>query len=227
MSRTPSNARINASPAKLSRAPRSKRLPAPNAKVRENQALRRTRRGTRAQSPPPLQFQDIEDSDGEYEEENEDTANTLEDLLGLVKDLKETIDQQNRSIQEAHAELKELKEEQQQVREQNDGLKNEICALRDEVNTLSTSLPSTRSWGSIAANGVKAGSTPLGRNGALDAHNLARYVPHLPAMMDRLYCTIDTSRVASEDADKTSPGPIRTTVEKEIRTTEGRCNWRC
>jgi hypothetical protein len=38
---------------------------------------------------------------------------------------------------------------------------------------------------------------------------------------------IDTSRVAEEDTDKTSPGAIRAAVEKEIRTTNGQDNWRC
>jgi regulator of replication initiation timing len=145
----------------------------------------------------------------------------------LVKDLKETIDQQNKSILDAHAELKELKEEQQHVREQNDELKNEICTLRDQVNTLSTSLPSTRSWASIAANRTEAGSAQSVLNGALGANNPGRYLPNPPATTDRLYCTIDTSRVAEEDADKTSPGTIRAIVEKEIRVTNGQSNWRC
>ncbi|KAK5042342.1 hypothetical protein LTR84_001636 [Exophiala bonariae] len=68
-------------------APRSKRTPVPSAKVRENQALRRTRRAARTKSPP-FQFRDVEDSDDNDEEENENTANGLEELLLLVKDLK-------------------------------------------------------------------------------------------------------------------------------------------
>lgn len=69
MNRTPNNATITVSPAEHARAPRSKRPPAPTTKVRENQAVRRTRRATRAESPPPFQFQDVEDSDDDYEEE--------------------------------------------------------------------------------------------------------------------------------------------------------------
>ena len=221
MSRTPNNATITLSPAKLARAPRSKRQPAPTAKVRENQALRRTRRATRTETPPPLRFQDVEDSDGDYEVEDEDTVNTLEELLVLVKDLKKTIDQQNKSIKEAQSELKELKEEQQHVKEQNNELKDEICMLRDQVGTLSASLPPTQSWASIAANRTRSGSTQQTPDG-----NLSSNLPHPPATTDTLYCAIDTSRVAEEDTDKTSPGAIRAIVEKEVRATNGQSNWR-
>ena len=226
MNRTPNSATITVSPTKLIRAPRSKRPPAPTAKVRENQEPRRTRRTTRTKSPLRLQFQDVEDSDGDYEEENEDTANTLEELLVLVKDLKKTIDQQNKSIQEAQTELKELKEEQQQVKEQNNELKDEVCMLRDQVGCLSASLPSAPSWASIAANGTRSGSTQQTPDGNL-ARNLASNLPHPLATTDNLHCTIDTSRVAEEDTDKASPGAIKTAVEKEMRATNGQGNWRC
>ena len=222
MNRTPNSATITVSPTKLIRAPRSKRPPAPTAKVLENQEPRRTRRTTRTKSPLRLQFQDVEDSDGDYEEENEDTANTLEELVVLVKDLKKTIDQQNKSIQEAQTELKELKEEQQQVKEQNNELKDEICMLRDQVGSLSASLPSAPSWASIVANRTGSGSVRQAPEG-----NLARNLPHAWAVTDMLHCTIDVSRVTEEDTDKTSPSAIRAIVEKEIRASNGQSKWRC
>lgn len=46
-------------------------------------------------------------------------------------------------------------------------------------------------------------------------------------MTDTLYCTVDTSRVASEDVDKVSAGAIRTNVEKEMRDITEQINWRC
>jgi hypothetical protein len=46
-------------------------------------------------------------------------------------------------------------------------------------------------------------------------------------MTDTLYCTVDTTGVASEDADKISAGVIRMEVENEIRTTTDQANWRC
>jgi hypothetical protein len=46
-------------------------------------------------------------------------------------------------------------------------------------------------------------------------------------IIDTLYYTIDTFRVANEDTDKTSAGVIRITVEKEIQTLKDQTNWRC
>ena len=46
----------------------------------------------------------------------------------------------------------------------------------------------------------------------------------LSSRTDTLYCTIDTSRVANEDADKTTAGAIRMTVEKEIQTIKDQTN---
>ena len=46
-------------------------------------------------------------------------------------------------------------------------------------------------------------------------------------MTDTLYCTLDISRVASEDTDKILAGVVRTVVEDEMRTTIKQANWRC
>jgi hypothetical protein len=228
MNRTPNNATITVSPEKPSRAPRSRRAPAPTIKIRENQALHRTRRTTRAEKTPPLRFRDVEDSDDDYEEENGDTAASLQELVALVKDLKNTIDQQNEAIQEAQTELKDLKEEQQYVKEQNCELKDEIGMLRNQLGSLSASLPSTQSWASIVASQNGSGST-LGTSDRMiaSANHRASHPPNHWAATDTLYCTIDASQVREQDMDKTSPGAIRTIVEKEIRAGEGQNNWRC
>ena len=46
-------------------------------------------------------------------------------------------------------------------------------------------------------------------------------------MTDTLYCTVDTSRVATDDVDKVTAGAIRATVEKNIREINEQANWRC
>lgn len=51
--------------------------------------------------------------------------------------------------------------------------------------------------------------------------------PPRTTLTDTLHCTVDTSRVASEDAEKVSAGAIRTKVEKEMRAITKRVNWRC
>ncbi|KIW22074.1 uncharacterized protein PV07_12536 [Cladophialophora immunda] len=211
-------ATITVSPEKLARAPRSSRPPAPTSKVRENQALRRTRRTTRAEKSPPLHFRDVEDSDDDYEEEDGDTAASLEELVTLVKELKKTIDQQNDALLEVQTELKELKEEQQYVKEQNNELKDEIGMLRNQLGSLSASLPSTQSWASVVASRNGSGS-PLGTSDRMMAsvNHLVSHPRSHWAATDTLCCTIDASRVPEQDMDKTSPRAIRATVEKEIR----------
>ena len=52
--------------------------------------------------------------------------------------------------------------------------------------------------------------------------------PTLPSRMtDTLYCTIDLSRAEEEEGNRAGPGSIRDKIEQEIRTAEGRGNWRC
>ena len=126
MVETPTNATITVSPAKRTRAPRTKRAPAPTAKVRENQAIKRTRRATRTETPPPLHFRNVGDSDSDYEDEDRDSSHTLEELLVLVKGLKNTTDQHNHAIMDAQTGSKELKEAQQIVKAQNTELQDEV-----------------------------------------------------------------------------------------------------
>lgn len=44
---------------------------------------------------------------------------------------------------------------------------------------------------------------------------------------DTLFCTIDTSRVAEENMDKTNAGTVRKTIENEMRQLDERKEWRC
>lgn len=44
---------------------------------------------------------------------------------------------------------------------------------------------------------------------------------------DTLYCTIDTSKLAETENERTSAGSIRAAVETEIRVTEDHSHWRC
>jgi hypothetical protein len=45
-------------------------------------------------------------------------------------------------------------------------------------------------------------------------------------MTNKLYCTIDTSRVAEEEKSKAHLGAVRKVIEEEIRTVEAHTNWR-
>lgn len=187
---------------------------APTAKARELQSARRTRQTARGIRPGLSRTQAIEESDDDYEDEggHEDDANTLEQLLELVKDLKVIIEEQSQVIKNVQNEVKELKEEQQAVKEQNHELKAQVSAL-------AAPLPSTRSWASIAA-------AQDGRE-VVQPSSSSRHLPRTTDYVDALHCTIDTSRVAEADAEKTSPGMIRSIIEKEMRATNEQSTWRC
>ena len=226
--RTPKSATITVSTTKQVRAPRNNRQPAPTTKVRENQALRRTRRATRAQSPEPLHFRDIQDSDDDYDEDNEDGPQGSETLVELVKALVNTVKQQNEDIKEAQTALRELKEEQQKERDEKNGLKDEISMLRDQVTTLLAVLPSAQSWSSIvAARNEPESMQTTSATTLTGANSRARQAFGNTEIVNRLYCTVDTSRVAEEDAEKAAPGAIRAIVEKEMRAINGQTSWRC
>ena len=58
--------------------------------------------------------------------------------------------------------------------------------------------------------------------------NLRSILNTIPSTMtDMLYCTINTSRVAEEEKNKTHPKAVREAIEKEIRRGEGQTNWSC
>ena len=44
---------------------------------------------------------------------------------------------------------------------------------------------------------------------------------------DTLYCTIDTSHLGGDERANVSAGTVRSTIEKEMRTTEEHKEWRC
>ncbi|KAK5435931.1 hypothetical protein LTR55_012394, partial [Exophiala xenobiotica] len=92
---------------------------------------------------------------------------------------------------------------------QNAELQEQVCSLQSQVSAIPTSFPPTRSWASVAGQQSRAGPTSLTQNAtaSTDNHDARRVLGPL-ATTDALYCVIDTSRVAEEDTDKTSPGAI-------------------
>jgi hypothetical protein len=159
---------------------------------------------------------------------SDEAATSLSELTTLVTALKEIIEKQTNVIENAQADLTEIKTEQQTLKRQNGELQEQICSLQSQISAYSASLPSTRSWASIATNQSGAEPSQPAPNDTVSTDNtFTRYPPTSSTKTDTLYCMIDTSRVADEDTNKTSAGAIRTVVEKEIRTKEGHANWRC
>jgi hypothetical protein len=154
---------------------------------------------------------------GQHDDSTPDGSGTdLRALIHLVTDLKETIIQQSNIIENVRAELVEIKAEQRTLKSQNLELQEEVRSLRTQIDSHSVSAPSYADVARTAPN-----SAPT------NVHSISTMGTTPSTITDTLYCTVDTSRVMSEDAEKVSVGAIRANVEKDMRNTSEQANWRC
>lgn len=156
----------------------------------------------------------------------------IDEVAWLIAGLKATIE----SLKD------EQRNTQRSVDDQAVALKEEVKALRNEVETLKEEVGTLRTQLAAATVSQPAAATISQPSGNPSYAEVARTTPSsqptnlrtLSSMSstpsgftDTLYCTIDTSRVGEEDKDRTQLGAIRRAIENEIRTGEGRENWRC
>jgi hypothetical protein len=158
----------------------------------------------------------------------------VDELVRLILNLEKTITQQtsliekqNNTIEVIRTDLAEIKEEQQNLTRHNADLQEQVHFLQSQVSTITASPPPPRSWASVVGYQGRAGPAQPTQDATASDNNHARRLLGPLTTTDALYCVIDTSRVAEEDADKTTPGAIRAAVEKEIRITNEQDNWRC
>ncbi|KAH7394638.1 hypothetical protein BKA66DRAFT_598616 [Pyrenochaeta sp. MPI-SDFR-AT-0127] len=187
--------------------------------------------------------------------ERGERSTKLDDLARLIASLTETIAQQSsiianqNSITESiRTDLAAIKAEQQYLKSQNAELQEVIGQQQDTINDLHERLKDTQVELKQVHDQLDAITRNQTINGTANSNpspsyaDVARTPPNSSpsnvrsllsngttpsTMTNTLYCTIDVSRVASEDTDKVSAGAIRTTVEKEIRDTNEQTNWRC
>lgn len=215
--------------------PRTRKAPKPSAKAIRNQETRTlTEALDHDGRSSPSHEGNVEPS------ARDGSASDLETLIQLITDLKETItrqsniiENQNNGIEDIRAELGEIKAEQRTLKGQNLELQEEVRSLRTQLDSHPASLPST---GNAAFN-TSVGTSPnpsyadVARtppnSAPANVHSISSMGTTPSTMTDTLYCTVDTSRVASEDAEKVSVGAIRANVEKEMRNTSEQINWRC
>lgn len=187
--------------------------------------------------------------------ERGERSTKLDDLARLIASLTETIAQQSsiianqNSITESiRTDLAAIKAEQQYLKSQNAELQEVIGQQQDTINDLHERLKDTQVELKQVHDQLDAITRNQTINGTANSNpspsyaDVARTPPNSSpsnvrsllsngttpsTMTNTLYCTIDVSRVASEDTDKVSAGAIRTTVEKEMRDTNEQTNWRC
>jgi hypothetical protein len=97
----------------------------------------------------------------EFTGRNDENDTSLDDVLGLIADLKKIIIEQGNTIENAKADLAEIKSQQENLKIQNNELQDEIRSLRTQLSAYSGSIPSgsvpsPRSWASVAASGGTA-----------------------------------------------------------------------
>jgi hypothetical protein len=98
-----------------------------------------------------------------------------------------------------------------------DEVLREIQSLRDAIGpSIPTGSPS---YADVAR------TPPLSHPSNIRTLSTSNTTP--TAFTDTLYCTIDTSRMAENGNERMSAGPIRATVETEIRKSEDHMHWRC
>ncbi|KAF2815582.1 uncharacterized protein BDZ99DRAFT_118734 [Mytilinidion resinicola] len=106
--------------------------------------------------------------------------------------------------------------------QEREALKTEVKAMVDMVDTRLSKIQTTPSGTPSYAN--VACTPPYSQ-----PSNLQTVSTHTTSTTptNTLYCTVDTSRVEEEDREKAQLRKIRQTIETELRTTEGKENWRC
>jgi hypothetical protein len=141
----------------------------------------------------------------------------IEDLSKRLKETQAELRELKQPVEKAMTEIERVKtqsvEELKHVREKLDTIMK-CPALSPSVNTSPN--PSYADVARTPPNSAPANLNSISSMGTTPS-----------TMTDTLYCTIDVSRVANEDANKASAGAIRTAVEKEIRTLKDHTNWRC
>ena len=204
------------------------------AKVRENREIedshdKSTTAGTKATKRTPRSAIANEKQPGEGKN-GEITASemagwqkvaelvgNLTDAIGqqqdTIKELRGIVIQQQDTIKDLHERLKDTQAELKQVHDQLDAISGNVA-----LNTPAGTTPDP-SYADVAR--TPPNSTPV------NVRSISSMGTTPSTMTDTLYCTVDTSKVPSEDTVRISVGAIRTNVEKYMRNTSEQANWRC
>jgi hypothetical protein len=144
--------------------------------------------------------------------------NQMEEQTIILKRLLEAWTKQEAHNKTLEVEFGLIKQELQAVKEE-----CQAVATKEQLDNITAI---TTGQGSPHRSYAEVARTPPNSLPA-NIHSISSMGTTPSTITDTLYCTVDTSRVASEDAGKISAGAIRTNVEKEMRDITERINWRC
>lgn len=225
------------SPPRLLRPKRVTRPPNNYAREQEidtEQRKTRSQQWKKPQDKAGSQSDAVTSNDSATESEDLNVADLVKELVKLRKEI--------RQRDELH------KEELQKVKEE---FSAALAGVRDELQTL-TERPLTPQSEACSQNShdeilreiqsLRDAITPSAPTGSPSYADIVRTPPNShpsnirtlsssrttpTTFTDTLYCTVDTSKMADNENERMSAGPVREAVEKQIRTMENHAHWRC
>ena len=229
------------SPPRLLRPRRTTGAPSNYARDQEIDNEQRTTRSQLRKKPQdkPATQRDAtaSESDGSAtESEDLDTATLVKELVKLRREIRRRDELHKTELQKVKEEfsvaLAEVRHELQALSDSpstpqahpepcaqnnHDEIIREIQSLRDAI---SLSVPTgSPSYADVAR------TPPLSQPSNIRTLSTSNTTP--TTFTDTLYCTVDTSKMAENENERMTAGPIRAVVETEIRTMEGQTHWRC
>jgi hypothetical protein len=227
------------SPPRLARPRRTTRPPNNYAREQEIDNDQRTTRSQlrkKTQDKPATPHDAATSDDSATESEYLNTASLVKELIKLRREIRRRDELHKQELQkvkdEFSAALAEVRHELQILTDrpltpQSDA---EACAQNNhdevlrEIQSLRDAISPSAPTGSPSYADV-ARTPPLSHPSNIRTLSTSNTTP--TTFTDTLYCTIDTSRMAENGNERMSAGPIRATVETEIRKMEDHIHWRC
>ena len=211
--------------------PPSRRIRRPAPKVRENEAnkdlyeeetitvgTKTPKRTTQTAAAKTTSVGDGRDAaPGDDMVEWRKVVEVMGTICNEVKSLREIVIKQQETINDLRERIEDTQnqtnEELKQVQEQLDAITKSLTL---NASAKTSPNPSYADVARTPPNSSPANVISISSMGTTPS-----------TMTDTLYCTIDTSRVPSEEGGKTSVGAVRAAVETEVRAKMDRTNWRC
>lgn len=233
----PDHAEREESPPRLPRPKRTTRPPENYAREQEiDNEQRKTRPKQKKRVEPEVQPYVATSIDSATESDDLDIGNLVKEIVKLRGEIRLRDEQHKEELQKAKAEfgaaLAEVRHELQNLTDRplisqgnseacsqngHDEILREIQSLREEISAPAPT--GSPSYADVAR------TPPLSYPSNIRSLSTSNTTP--TTLTDTLYCTIDTSKMAESENERTSAGSIRAAVETEIRTTEDHSHWRC
>lgn len=225
------------SPPRLSRPKRTTRPPnnyAGEQEINTEQRKTRSQQRKKTQAKPVAQRDAVTSDDSSTESEDRNAAKLVKELVKLRREIRRRDELHKEELQkvkeEFSAALAEVRHELQTLTDRPPTLQSEACSQNShdeilrEIQSLRIAISPSDPTSSPSYADV-ARTPPTSHPSNIRTLSTSNTTP--TTFTDTLYCTIDTSKMADNEHERMSAGPIRAAVETEIRTMENHMHWRC